>query len=197
MRLGLGVWLASGLFCVSAWAGSTTIHGNADGLPKPDYNKTVDMKSFHGFDRNLEFRMLELEASSLPLFTGNLKNLPLTEWTGAKVSLYSKTISPRELEINRAIEHWSRLYPATETSPVLQTESPLAGKVADVPNDTIKTPQLSPGAILEAERLRALASQGAETGEVTVGSGFNKIRLTPLFKEPPGTKSPPKSAPSR
>lgn len=169
------------------------IRGGSEGLPKPDYTKTFEVKSLSGFDWNVDAPLLEMKAAELPVFMGNLKALPLTEWSGARNEIYPKAVSLRELEIKQAIARWSQLTELKQKEAIFQSESEMAAKSAALPSAPVPSPMIFPGPTLKTDDGKPLWGQGVEAGDVTVGEGFNKVRLSPMLREPPGTKSPPKS----
>src|ERR1043166_6075306 len=103
MRIAVGLTVA-GCLVASAQGPSKTVRGDNSGLPMVDYGKTFDMKSEPGFNNDFPTRTLDLKAASLPEYSGNLKPLPMTQWTSSRSDLYPRHITPRDFEVRRTMD---------------------------------------------------------------------------------------------
>ena len=185
---------------------STTVRGDSSQLPKVDYSKTVEIKSFGGFNRAFETKSLEVQEVHLPTYSGDLKSLPLVEWQAPKKDFYTKSLTLPDLEIKfetkNASEKWSQQI-SLKGEPVLRkADSYFDGKQADLPSSPIEKKDLETPRNITGEELKQLINQGTrgtavEVAPVKMGHEFGKTQQNEKAKEIPETKSLPKSEPSK
>ena len=182
--------------------GPKLYRGDASHLPKIDLNKSFETKIFSGPDGEVETRTFESEAVKLPAYSGNLNALPMTEWSSSKPDFYPQTISLRNFEIQKTLHDWSRETHDDLKTAILDTESELAARQANIPEAAVKTEEVSlPPAIRGEDLKRLIIQRGIETGKVQVGRGFGAVDLKPGVTQPRTvrggtTPSSVKSAPS-
>lgn len=193
----LGLWLAT-----TAAAQSRTYHADPSKLPKIDPNKTFDVKSFDGMNKEFKCDSLEFQAAKLPDYRGKFDTIPLTEFQVPKADFYPKAVPTKQFEgkLETAVEPTPAAINAA--TPVAGTNSVMGTRQASVRSEPVEPKTLPPPPDLADEELKDLINQGTTAGRVRVGKGFQSKDLkpseeTPRVKGPRGTKSPPTSEPSR
>jgi hypothetical protein len=176
--------------------------GDPSKLPKIDPNKTVEMKSFDGYNKEFKCPSVDLQAARLPTYEGKLDAIPLTEFKISKPDFYPKTVPTQEFEIKTSPSVKSNAASIRTETPVTNTNSVMGTRQAKVPTDSVEAKEApTPPAIAEDE-LKDLINQGVSAGRVRVGRGSTSKELkptpeTPLVRVKREKKSPPSEEPSQ
>ncbi len=178
-----------------SFAAAEVVRGDSSQLSPIDISKVFDVKSFGG-DR-LEFKTKNFESKNidLPVYSGDLKSLPMTDWRSSKPDFYSKAISLRDFEIKKTAEKWSRQMENQEKTDLFQKASHIDEKQSHLPDRPIEIKQLESPKMIHEKELEILMNRGAEMVPLQQKGGAG-LSL-PHSKEPPEMKSPPKLEPSK
>ena len=182
----------------SAHGGGQTIYrGDNSSITPIDRSKTVEMKTFGGFDRSVQAHSVELKTANLPTYSGSFKSLPATEWKSYRPDFYAKAIPLKIFEVKSAAQTWSRDASVKNDLPVYKPGSDYSKRQINTTDSTVEQGDIPPPRQLSDAEAKELLNHGREAGKVEVGSGFSRKELGPSFKATPEMKPPPKSEPSR